>query len=126
MNKPVFHRRRGLTLVELLIAVGIIALLLSMLIVVIPKMRAASKRATAQQQLNTLQSAIDAYFTDFRAYPGPLAEANLYANTNAPANVTGTPTMSENVTIGILGVLTDLAFRGVAHVALPWQRMRRG
>jgi NitT/TauT family transport system permease protein len=34
--------------------------------------------------------------------------------------------MAGILTIGILGVLTDLAFRGVAHVALPWQRMRRG
>jgi NitT/TauT family transport system permease protein len=34
--------------------------------------------------------------------------------------------MAGILTIGVLGVLTDLAFRGVAHVALPWQRMRRG
>ena len=34
--------------------------------------------------------------------------------------------MAGILTIGILGVLTDLAFRGVAHVALPWHRTRRG
>src|SRR5688500_8720923 len=97
--------RRGLTMVELMVVIGIIAVLVTLIIAVVPRMRAAGRKASVQQQINTLQSAIDAYFLDYRAYPGPLADASVYAATGLPTNISGRPTQAENLVLGLLGGL---------------------
>jgi prepilin-type N-terminal cleavage/methylation domain-containing protein len=98
-------RRHGLTLIEVLIVVGIIAVLLGAVISVVPRIRAAGRKASAQQQMNTLQGVIDAYYIDHRAYPGPLGDDQVYNGTNLPGNVSGRPTMAENAVLGLLGGL---------------------
>lgn len=55
------RRRRALTLVEILVAVGIVSLLLSIVIVGSRSIIASRARSTAQQQLAAIASAIDRY-----------------------------------------------------------------
>lgn len=105
----------GFTLVELLVVIFIIAVLVGILIPVVGRVRKGAKSAATQQTIATIASAIEQYYQAFHAYPGPIANAQIY-NTN-PANqplisYTGTPgldkskiTMSENLVLGLLGGL---------------------
>ena len=71
-------------MVELMVVVGIIAVLVTLIIAVVPPCATAGRKASVQQQINTLQSAIDAYYLDYRAYPGPLADASVYIGDRPP------------------------------------------
>ncbi|MCC7351580.1 MAG: type II secretion system protein [Phycisphaerales bacterium] len=107
--KPAF------TLVELLVVIFIIAVLVGILIPVVGRVRRSAKSAATQQTIATIAGAIEQYYQAFHAYPGPIANAQIY-NTN-PANqplisYAGTPaldksriTMSENLVLGLLGGL---------------------
>jgi prepilin-type N-terminal cleavage/methylation domain-containing protein len=67
------HRpRRGFTLTELLIAIGIIVLLIGLLLPVVTKVRMSAYGASTASQISVLSSAIEQYHNDFNAYPGPL------------------------------------------------------
>jgi prepilin-type N-terminal cleavage/methylation domain-containing protein len=65
-------RRHAFTLIELLVTIGIIATLIGILIPVIGKVRKAAYGASTSAQLSKIATAITAYHSDFRAYPGPL------------------------------------------------------
>jgi prepilin-type N-terminal cleavage/methylation domain-containing protein len=129
---PEIHRRRkwrGFTLIELLVVISIIGVLVGILLPVISKVRLAAKGAATSAQLSAIAAAIQAYYGDFKAYPGPLANNQLdsptgpfiydYSTTPAtsvplsytpssgnttfpqPNNITG----SENLVLGLLGGL---------------------
>jgi type II secretory pathway pseudopilin PulG len=100
-------RRRGLTMIELMVVIGIIIILISMAFPLIGAMRRSAARAQVQQQINTLQAAIDQYFNDYRAYPGPLSDETVLANAGRPAGVgaSGRIPMSENLVLGLMGGL---------------------
>ncbi len=76
------HRRglagRGFTLVELLIVIFIIGILVALTLTVVVKVKTAVYGAQTNAQLATIASAINQYYADFRAYPGPLANNQLY------------------------------------------------
>jgi prepilin-type N-terminal cleavage/methylation domain-containing protein len=65
------------TLVELLIVIGIIGVLISILLPVISKVRDQGYKASSEAQIRALSAAVDAYYGDFNAYPGPLSYSEV-------------------------------------------------
>lgn len=68
-------RRAGFTLVELLVAIAIIAVLITLLIPTVGRIRRAAQVADTQALIAKLQNAIERYNQDFGAYPGPLPDS---------------------------------------------------
>jgi len=66
---PSFFRSRGFTLVELLITVGIIALLIGLSLVGITIARKNSQKARVKSDLGMIAVALEAYHSDFGDYP---------------------------------------------------------
>jgi prepilin-type N-terminal cleavage/methylation domain-containing protein len=68
---------KAFTLVELLVVIGIIAILIALVVTVIPRIRRAAYGAATSAQLSAISNAIQQYYSDFKAYPGPLANNQL-------------------------------------------------
>jgi type II secretory pathway pseudopilin PulG len=100
-------------LVELLVSIGVIAVLLGILFTLVPRIQKAARRTQTQQHLNVLQHAVEQYYLDFRAYPGPFPDKELVTGTLTVDKVPGPnkPTMSENLVLGLLGGLVVRANR---------------
>jgi prepilin-type N-terminal cleavage/methylation domain-containing protein len=100
MRKP----QRAFTLVELLIVIGIIAVLIGILIPVIGAVRKAAYAASSRNNIKTIANAIDSYQVTYLAYPGVFSNAQITAGVNpgAGANIT----MSENCLLALAGGLT--------------------
>jgi len=115
MKNPLPHDRlrHGFTLVELLVVIGIIALLLGILLPVINAVRKSAYVADSRNQLRGIANGIDRYYNDFTAYPGVFSNADvgvlsipLYPGTKAtPGSTTGNDTLtsSENLFISLCG-----------------------
>ena len=98
--------RRGFTLVELLVVIGIIVLLVGILLPVVNGVRKSAYTAASAQQISRLTSAIEAYYGDHRAYPGPLSNEQVISGTpSLPTGLTAPVTMSENAVLGLIGGL---------------------
>lgn len=61
--------RAGLTILELLVAIGIIGLLAALLLPAVMSARETSRRATCVSNLRQIAIAVDSYETTYRAYP---------------------------------------------------------
>lgn len=127
MNAP--NVRRGFTLMEVLVVIVIIVILAGILIPVVGNVRKAAYGAKTQAHMAALTTAIQAYFQDYSAYPGPLGNDQIYQpNAGLQPVVAGRPLMlrqngatgafpnperitgAENVALGIYGgLLLDLA-----------------
>src|SRR5688500_11671252 len=68
---------RGFTLVELLVVIGIIVLLVGILLPVVHGVRKSAYAAASGQQIARLNAAIQAYYGDHKAYPGPLSNDQI-------------------------------------------------
>lgn len=68
-------RRSAFTLVELLMVVGIIAILVSITIPIVGKVRRSAQEAATRALIGQIESAAQQYFNDFSAYPGPFSHA---------------------------------------------------
>jgi general secretion pathway protein G len=79
-------RQRGLTLVELAIAIGIVGVLLSLAVPAWTGYRERMKRDQAIQDISVMGSAIERYWQDARAYPDNLAQAGLGTATDPWGN----------------------------------------
>lgn len=101
--------KRGFTLTEMLIVIGIIASLLAIILPATMKAVSHGERMATQAMLASVATAANAYYDTWKAYPGPLDDSNVYAANAAPtlaglttpANVTGT----ENLVLGLYGGL---------------------
>ena len=111
---------RGFTLLELLVVIGIIVLLAAILVPVVSQVRMKGYVAVTQAQLQRIATAVQSYYHDFKAYPGPLPNSQLAGWPNsASVNITVDPnaqpqppqfdpkniTSSENLVLGLFGVL---------------------
>ena len=105
--------RRGFTLIELLVVIGIIVLLVSILVPVVSSVRKRAFATTTQAQMQRLATAIQAYYHDFNAYPGPLPNSQLMGSSSGSGSASNIPiqgvslpiTSSENLVLGLLGYL---------------------
>src|SRR5688500_2704556 len=61
-----FSARRGFTLVELLVVIGIIALLVSMLLPALNKAREAAMRASCLSNLKQIATLLNMYATEYK------------------------------------------------------------
>ena len=114
------HRCRAFTTIELLVVIGIIVALIGILIPVVGKVRESAKATDTAAWVQQLSGAVEAYHSDFRAYPGPLANNEIRNASAAPVvfatgvsgfkDATGAAgpnkiTMSENLVLGLIGGL---------------------
>jgi len=85
-------RKKGFTLIEMLIVIVIIGILASALIPRLNNMQARARDAARKADLNQLGTAITAYFTDFGQYPGTGAhDINEFAAKLAPSYLSSIP-----------------------------------
>ncbi|MDE0840162.1 MAG: prepilin-type N-terminal cleavage/methylation domain-containing protein [Kiritimatiellae bacterium] len=81
------HRRGGFTLIELLVVVAIVAVLASLLLSAIPKVKLRTQMTRARQDINQIEMAFTAYFTEYKRWPTGIAG---YDNTpDNEGNLTG-------------------------------------
>lgn len=111
------RRAAAFTLIELLVVVVIITILISILIPVISKVRQSAYATNTGAVVQSLTGAIQQYQQTFSAYPGPLADNQLYPNSTLIAGIPAsavydvTPTLLQNVTgtenlvLGLMGGL---------------------
>ncbi|HVT88235.1 MAG TPA: type II secretion system protein [Tepidisphaeraceae bacterium] len=112
----------GFTLIELLVVIGIITILVGILVPVASRVREAARKSTTTAFISQLSRSIDNYFNDFRDYPGPLTNKEIWNSSTPPAisidstatdydltwTATSGPrqiTMAENLVLGLLGGL---------------------
>lgn len=116
--------RSAFTLIELLVVVLIIGVLISILLPVVSTARLKAQSANTGAQIANLGTLIQAYYADFKAYPGPLSNMQVCTNLGgltAPAIGPGTApnsaklagregfvTMSENLVLGLNGGLRNV------------------
>src|SRR5215831_13873706 len=69
--------RTAFTLLELLVVMGIIVLLAAILVPVVSQVRMKGYVTTTEAQMQCIAAAVQSYYHDFKAYPGPIANSSL-------------------------------------------------
>jgi len=95
--------RQAFSLVELLVVIGIIALLIGILLPVVGKMKASAYAASTSQSISTLQAAIQQYWGNFQAYPGPTGSAGGFGAPFTPAGSLINFSSSEELVLSLQG-----------------------
>ena len=89
--------RRGFTLVELLVAIGIIMVLIGILLPALGKVSTKAQMTSTTATMNEFAKACDVFYTQFGYYPGIVPESYLANTPNAP--ISGT----ENALLHLMG-----------------------
>jgi prepilin-type N-terminal cleavage/methylation domain-containing protein len=79
-------RRPGFTLVELLVVMGVIAILLGLLFPVVGTIRKRAYDTNTQAWLRTMEGAIEAYYSDTKGWPGVMSNAEIEADIQPTVN----------------------------------------
>jgi type II secretory pathway pseudopilin PulG len=77
-KSKILNQKSGFTLVELLVVCGIIVLLIAISIPVIGKVKSAAQEADTRGLVQALDGAIQNYYSNFKAYPGPIPNSLIY------------------------------------------------
>src|SRR5687767_458934 len=96
--------RPGFTLIELLTVIGIIVILIAILVPTIAAVRKNAYSADSQQHMVSIANALQRYYDDFRAYPGPFRNSQITAGVTA-TGAGGNITQTENGVLGLMGGL---------------------
>jgi len=89
----------GFTLVELMFVISIIVILISILIPVVSKVKKAAQTAAVKSQIHELEASVENYHQTFRAYPGPIADDDIYNTTGTVQFISldnSDPAMNQN------------------------------
>lgn len=101
----------GFTLVEMLVVIGIIALLIGLLMPVLSRVRAAGDRTKSMSVINNIATAVQSYHMQFRAYPGVYGNAEVRGEVISGIRPNGFntngPTSSENLVLALSGGLMN-------------------
>lgn len=89
--------RVGFTLVEILVAIGIIMVLVAILLPALGKVSTKAKATSTMSTMNEFAKACDIFYTQFGYYPGIVPEAMLAATPTPP--ISGT----ENALLHLMG-----------------------
>lgn len=112
------HRRGGFTLVELMVAIGIIGILISILVPVVIHARKAAAINRTKQDLEAIRTALDAYKSDWGMYPPiaplPASPNNASDPTSNINNTDGKPMLTYD---GAHALYTALMLRGNARMS---------
>ena len=116
--------RKAFTLLEMLVVIGIITLLAAILIPVVSQVRMRAFVAQTQGEMSRIMAACQAYYSDFKAYPGPLANNMIITDVpplqdskigpdplggpSAPGFDSKKITSSENLLLGVFGLLSPI------------------
>ena len=83
MAKRMRHaKRRGFTLIEILLVVAIIGMLVALVGVAVPKYLESTRKDTAKTQIRMLETALDSYNMKNGKYPGTLDEVKDFLRGN--------------------------------------------
>ena len=108
-NTPRNRLTRAFTLVELLVVIGIIALLVGLLLPALGKVIARAKASQTRATMQEFAKACDAYFIEFGEYPAAIPNAALYLgvtdNPSDPVVPQNLPkiTQTENALLALMG-----------------------
>src|SRR5690348_18028042 len=69
--------RQAFSMTELVVVIAIIAVLMSILIPVVSKIRRSAQTANTKNFISQIDGAINRYYSDFHGYPGPLTYAEI-------------------------------------------------
>ena len=136
-------RDSGFTLVEMLTVIGIIVLLVSILLPVVSSVRTKGHVADTQAMLARIATGIESYYSDYKAYPGPLHNGQIFAGGLTPPAITVSNrpggaateavtadkiTQSENLAIGLLGGMRPVVSGSgaVTSFTFDWNQMGGG
>jgi prepilin-type N-terminal cleavage/methylation domain-containing protein len=111
-------RHRGFTLLELMVTIGIIAILISILVPVVIHARKAAATNRTKQNLEAIRTALDAYKSDWGMYP-PIAPLPASPNSasDPTSNINNTDGRPMLMYDGAHALYTALMLRGNARMS---------
>jgi len=115
-NRP---HHTGFTLTELLIVIGIIAILIGILFPIIGRIRRAAYIADTGNEISQISNACNAYYSTYQAYPGPFSN---YETQWGGGSVTG-GAGAEHGTTNENGFLTLLWTYNAVNTGMPYSQI---